>query len=176
MHLIIFISIALQIFFVSHALKTNKERHWIFIILLVPGIGALTYFFTEYLPSLQDGQAATDNVEYITGKQAGPDRTERKLGYLTRGKLFYKRENSPPVQVHSKFGQKIIDRTIALGQKNEWKTKGSGSMFGGGALWGVDNQNVEAVRVNITCAARGREDDTLYFILESDTTGGLFLY
>ncbi len=165
-----------MIYFVFHAFKTNKERHWIYIIILVPGIGALIYFFVEFLPSLQEGRSATHNVEFITGKQAGPSPKDYKLGYLTRGKLFYKHDASPPGQIQSRFGQKIIDRTIEMGQKNEWKTKDSGSLFGGGRLWGVDKANVEVVRVNITCAAQGLEEDEVYFILESDTTGGLFLY
>jgi hypothetical protein len=42
-----------QVFFAVHAIKTGRDRYWLFIIILFPVIGCLIYFFTEYLPELQ---------------------------------------------------------------------------------------------------------------------------
>jgi hypothetical protein len=47
------ISLLAQIFFAVHAIKTGRDRYWLFIIILFPGIGCLIYFFSEYLPDLK---------------------------------------------------------------------------------------------------------------------------
>jgi hypothetical protein len=192
MHLLLVLEIIAQIYFVVHAIKTDKARYWIYIIILVPWIGFLIYFFTEFLPELQESQSAevTTNDEKESdslkgnlelsdnGRQApsGKNQINHKLAYITQGKLFYKKDSLPSSQVHSQFGQKIIDRTIRIHQKNEWKTKGSGSYFGGSTLWGVDRVDTEAIRIFITSVAPSQKDNKLYFILESETAGGLFVY
>lgn len=192
MHLLLVLEIMAQIYFVAHAIRTDKSRYWIYIIILVPWIGFLIYFVAEFLPEFQNNQSAqaspndekessklTDNIELSNyGRQAksGNKQINHKLAYITQGKLFYKNDSSPSSQVHSHFGQQIIDRTIRIHQKNEWKTKGSGSYFGGSTLWGVDQVNTEAIKISITSVAPSREDDKLYFILESETAGGLFVY
>ena len=53
MPLITIITIAIQVYFAVHSVKTGKDRYWIFIIIFFPGIGCLVYFFAEYLPELQ---------------------------------------------------------------------------------------------------------------------------
>jgi hypothetical protein len=192
MHLLLVLEIIAQIYFVVHAIKTDKARYWIYIIILVPWIGFLIYFAAEFLPEYQASQSAkvtttnekesgslTDNIEHSdNGRQApsGKNQIRYKLAYITQGKLFYKDDSSPTNQVHSHFGQQIIDRTIRIHQKNDWKTKGSGSYFGGSTLWGVDQVNTDAIRIFITSVAPSQEDNKLYFILESETAGGLFVY
>ena len=58
MHLLLILEIIAQIYFVVHAIKTEKARYWIYIIILVPWIGFLIYFFTEFLPDSQESQSA----------------------------------------------------------------------------------------------------------------------
>jgi len=41
-------------------------------------------------------------------------------------------------------------------------------------LWGVDKVQPDAIRVHLTSAAIDSSGDTLYYVLESDGTGGLF--
>ena len=43
-----------------HAVKTGRTQPWLFIIILLPGIGSIVYFISEILPELwhgRDGQA-----------------------------------------------------------------------------------------------------------------------
>ena len=172
MHLIALIEILVQIYFITHAIQTDRSRKWI-LILLIPWVGFIAYIFLELLSDDQQD----DNTNSSSFLASEVDYMEdQKVAYLSQGRLFYKSNSSPPVEIQSHFGQKIIDQTIRAQQKNEWKTKGSGSYFGGGALWGVDRMDTEAVRVFISGATRAQGDDRFYFILESETTGGLFVY
>ena len=45
--------IMIQVFFSMHAIRTGRDRHWLFIIIVFPGVGSLIYFFSEYLPDMQ---------------------------------------------------------------------------------------------------------------------------
>jgi hypothetical protein len=40
------------IFFATHAITTGRPRYWIFIIILMPGVGSLAYVLFELLPDL----------------------------------------------------------------------------------------------------------------------------
>jgi hypothetical protein len=99
-----------------------------------------------------------------------------KLAYIKQGKLFYKPDSSAQEQIQSRFGQEIIDRAIRISQKNEWKTGKSGDFYSRRSLWGVEEEDPESTRVVITSAAQSRDKDTLYYILESEAAGGLFVY
>lgn len=44
------IELLIQLFFVSHAMRSGKDKYWIFIIMAFPGLGCLAYFLMEYLP------------------------------------------------------------------------------------------------------------------------------
>jgi hypothetical protein len=45
--------ILVQVYFAVHAVRTGRERQWLFIIIIFPGVGSLIYFFSEYLPDMQ---------------------------------------------------------------------------------------------------------------------------
>lgn len=47
-----FIHIILTLAVIIHVFKTNQERYWIFICILIPGIGPLAYFIVVILPTL----------------------------------------------------------------------------------------------------------------------------
>lgn len=166
MHLIAITEILVQLYFINHAIKNNKPRHWLWI-LLIPWAGFIIYFFTAF--SRED---VVDNTQVQTARLP----VGCKLSYTSQGKLFYLSEDSPLEQLQSPFGQKIIDQTVRMHQKNEWKTQGPGSHFGGSILWGVDRQNADTIRVNITSATRCPDDNKLYYVLETDSAGGLFVY
>ncbi len=51
-----FIPVILQIITIIHALRTNR-RDWIFLLIFLPLIGAVIYFFMELLPELTQGQS-----------------------------------------------------------------------------------------------------------------------
>ncbi len=46
-----------QIAFAVHVVRTGREIYWIFIIIFLPAIGCLIYFFTQIMPEL--GQSRT---------------------------------------------------------------------------------------------------------------------
>ncbi len=46
------LSVFVQIALIVHAVRTGRSPYWVFIILLVPGIGSLAYFIVELLPEL----------------------------------------------------------------------------------------------------------------------------
>jgi hypothetical protein len=172
MHIIVMIEVLAQIYFIYHALTMNKPRYWV-VILLVPWAGFLIYLFAEFIFDCRKTRAVDDNIDH-THVSALP--MNHTLAYIAQGKLFQLSHNSPVEQIQSRFGQKIIDQAIRIHQKNEWKTEGSGSHFGGPVLWGVDQVNANAIKVNITSVARSMGDNSLYYVLESDSAGGLFAY
>ena len=45
-----------QVFFTVHAVKTGRERYWLYVLIFFPGVGCLIYFFSEYLPDLRQGR------------------------------------------------------------------------------------------------------------------------
>ena len=69
MHLLLVLEIIAQIYFVVHAIKTDKARYWIYIIILVPWIGFLIYFAAEFLPEYQASQSA--KVTTTNEKESG---------------------------------------------------------------------------------------------------------
>jgi hypothetical protein len=59
------IGIFFQIFFINHAIKSGKDRYWIFIILMFSAIGCLVYFVVEYLPELRHNRGIRKTGENI---------------------------------------------------------------------------------------------------------------
>lgn len=52
MPLLAILLLVIQIAFAVHAVRTGKDFIWLWLILLVPGIGCAVYFFTQILPGL----------------------------------------------------------------------------------------------------------------------------
>lgn len=53
MHLFAALSLFFQVFFAVHAIRTGRDRYWVYLIIFFPGAGCLIYFISEYLPHLQ---------------------------------------------------------------------------------------------------------------------------
>lgn len=60
-----FIPVILQIIAIIHALKTGR-RDWIYLLIFLPLIGAIVYFFMEVLPELTQGKSLK---KYVFPKQ-----------------------------------------------------------------------------------------------------------
>jgi hypothetical protein len=172
MHILLMIEILFQVFFIHHAVTTNKPRFWIFI-LLIPWAGFIIYLFNL---SISEGHNTRDADDHDGPIHVTDLPGKGKLAYIAQGKLFQLSGNSPLEQIQSPFAQKIIDQTLRIQQNNAWKTEGSDSHFGGSVLWGVDCVDANAVKVNITSASRCLDNNNLYYVLESDAAGGLFAY
>ena len=78
MPILALLEIAIQVYFVVHAVRTGRDRYWIFIIILFPGIGCVAYFFAEYLPDLQR-DARMSNVRSGIERTLNPTRRIRML-------------------------------------------------------------------------------------------------
>lgn len=170
MHIWVVIDILAQVFFIHHAITTKKPRYWV-VILLIPWAGFIIYLFSEFIFDCQkkgEINAGGDQIQVSAVPQ------NQRLAYIAQGKLYQLSEDSPVEQIQSPYGQKIIDQTIRIHQKNEWKTQGSGTHFGGSVLWGVDQVDANAIRVNVTSVTKCLEDKNFYYLLESDSAGGLF--
>jgi len=51
------LSIAIQVYFVVHVLKKGRDRWWVWIIIIFPGVGCAAYFIVEFLPDLKQRRA-----------------------------------------------------------------------------------------------------------------------
>lgn len=52
MPIVVVAVILIQGFCLYHASQTGRAQHWIYILLLLPGLGSAAYFFVEVLPEL----------------------------------------------------------------------------------------------------------------------------
>jgi hypothetical protein len=53
MPLIAVIHLAFAIFFAVHAVRTGRPNWWLFLLLSMPMLGSIIYFFAEYLPEMR---------------------------------------------------------------------------------------------------------------------------
>jgi hypothetical protein len=81
------LTIALQVICVVHLFRTGRNMTWLFLIILVPMVGCLAYFFIEVMPSLGQNPAARKALQ--RAKQAiDPGRG------LREGSLNYERSQN----------------------------------------------------------------------------------
>jgi hypothetical protein len=67
----------LQVVFALHAYK-HGNTFWMYIIIFFPGIGAIIYFFVEFLPSMQRDPVVKSMAGSI-GKRVLPNRELQRL-------------------------------------------------------------------------------------------------
>ncbi len=72
------LSLIVQIYFAVHAVQNGKDRYWVYIIILFPGIGSLIYFFSEYLPELRHSPGFRKAKSGL-GKLIDPEKEVRHL-------------------------------------------------------------------------------------------------
>jgi len=61
-----FLGILLQIGCILHALKTGR-REWLYLLIFLPGIGAIIYLLWEVLPVFRSGNAANNILGFLGG-------------------------------------------------------------------------------------------------------------
>lgn len=88
------IGLLIEILCIIHALKTGKDRYWIFIIIFAPGLGCLAYFLMEILPALgsaKDVRNLAKNIENHVNPQGRIRELEYELSqsssYMNKKKL-----------------------------------------------------------------------------------------
>src|SRR5690606_18847408 len=62
---IVILSAVVQGLAILHVLRTGRDMRWIFLILFIPGIGAVIYFVAEVLPSLNQNITARRTVRRV---------------------------------------------------------------------------------------------------------------
>lgn len=72
------LEIIFQVYFAVHAVRTGRDRYWLFIIVFFPGIGCLIYFFAEFLPCLQQSSRMGE-FKHVTGSSLNAGRHLRML-------------------------------------------------------------------------------------------------
>ncbi|MDM8549723.1 hypothetical protein QUF72_06590 [Desulfobacterales bacterium HSG2] len=77
MSILVVLEVLIQIYFAVHAVRTGRER-WLWIIILLPGIGSLVYFFAEYVPDLQ-GSYKVQKFSSGVGNRLNPTKRLRHL-------------------------------------------------------------------------------------------------
>ena len=86
MPILLGLSYALNILCIVHAIRTGRANYWIYILVLVPGIGSLCYLFMELLPSAR-GTRSGQQMEAGLRRVIDPDKLlrERQLAWDRTG-------------------------------------------------------------------------------------------
>jgi hypothetical protein len=72
------LSLLAQIFCVVHAIKTGRDRIWIWVILIFSLVGCAAYFVVEILPEIQNSRAVRKFRKTVTNT-VDPQRSVREL-------------------------------------------------------------------------------------------------
>ena len=76
-----YISIALQVICVVHCLRSGTQQRWIWLIVFVPLIGSIAYFFTEILPGRNMGNWQEGMSSLFVSPAARIRRLEQNLQF-----------------------------------------------------------------------------------------------
>ena len=70
--------LALQVLLVVHVMKTGRQTYWVFIVMMLPLVGAIAYFVVEILPDLAHSRAGRRMAKDLDSV-VNPDRELRQL-------------------------------------------------------------------------------------------------
>lgn len=65
------IALGLQLALLVHAIRTDRDQIWIWILLLAPLVGALAYFIVEFLPELLNDKRAAQRRAFRAASKGG---------------------------------------------------------------------------------------------------------
>jgi hypothetical protein len=85
---IVILTVLVQIALIVHVMRTGRAIYWIFIILMVPGIGSVAYFIVELLPDLSNsmgGRRAAHGIRKAINP--GADLRQRQLEHQMSGSV-----------------------------------------------------------------------------------------
>jgi len=105
--------IVMQIAFAVHVIRTGRQIFWIFLIVFVPLIGCLVYFFAEILPELSNSRTA----RRATSTVMRPINSERDFRAL-----MLAAEETPTADNRRKLAEAMmskgdVDRALTLYQE-----------------------------------------------------------
>lgn len=96
---LVILTVAAQILAVVHLFRTGRDMRWLLLIILVPAIGCIAYFFVEVLPSLRQSPAARRALR-AAKKTVDPNRGIRE------GSLDYERSRN--VETAARLADELV--------------------------------------------------------------------
>lgn len=93
--------IAVQIAFAVHVIRTGRQIFWIFLIVFVPLIGCLVYFFAEIMPELGNSRTARRAASTVMR----PITSERDFQAMIRAV-----EDTPTADNRRKLAEALLSR------------------------------------------------------------------
>lgn len=84
MPVLFFLTIVVQLLFAYHVHRTGRNMYWIFLILMIPGMGCLIYFVVEVLPEVLRGPGALKmKKRFLHARDPDKDFREAKYAFET---------------------------------------------------------------------------------------------
>ena len=77
MHILALLTLVIQFSFAFHALKTGRPYYWIMLIMAVPVMGCLIYYFVEIFPGSREERSAHKTARKLV-KKLRPDAALKK--------------------------------------------------------------------------------------------------
>jgi hypothetical protein len=112
---IMILTVLIQIGLVVHAMKTGRPTYWIFILLIMPGIGAAAYFIIELLPELTSGPGARRAARGLRRTfNPGADLKQRQLEHKMSGSVDAARHLAQELTENGQYAEAIEHYKSAL--------------------------------------------------------------
>jgi hypothetical protein len=61
------VHLAIALFFAVHAVRTGRDKYWLFVLFAFPALGSAVYFFAEYLGDLRDSRGGRHALRALQG-------------------------------------------------------------------------------------------------------------
>jgi hypothetical protein len=112
---ILILTVLVQIALIVHVLRTGRAVYWIFIILMMPGIGSAAYFIVELLPELTNsmgGRRAARGLRKAISP--GADLRQRQLEHRMSGSVDAARHLAQELIENGRYADAIEHYQSAL--------------------------------------------------------------
>lgn len=104
----VILTVLVQIALVVHVMRTGRPTYWIFILLIMPGIGAAAYFIVELLPELSNSMGARRAVRGLRkAVNPGADLRQRQLQHKLSGSVDAARLLAQELLEHGQYAEAI---------------------------------------------------------------------
>jgi hypothetical protein len=94
------VHVIIALFFAVHAMRSNQNMYWLFILFAFPGLGSLVYFLAIYLPEMRQsrhGRAASRAVTQLINPHGAVRQARADL------------EQAPTVQNRLRLGEALLE-------------------------------------------------------------------
>lgn len=112
---LIILTVLVQIALIVHVMRTGRATYWIFIILMMPGIGSAAYFIVELLPELTNTMGARRAAHGIRKAiNPGGDLRQRQLEHRMSGSVDAARHLAQELIENGRYADAIEHYQSAL--------------------------------------------------------------